>query len=148
MWFEPRAAGWKARKNPLSYGGTPNHWKVFNPWCQASLVLGEFPTFKDVWLNTCTYHLLLYLWFLIPFSPAIGGYFGVYKPSRFNWSCSFHLLSWNVNSYVWNNWRSFLLAWPSQDVFLLPHIPWIDSMIVLMACHFMIFVAVVSTKEF
>ena len=43
---------------------------------------GEFPTFQDVWLNTCTYHLLLYLWFLIPSSPALGGYFGVYKPSR------------------------------------------------------------------
>ena len=22
--FEPRAAGWKARTNPLSFGGTPN----------------------------------------------------------------------------------------------------------------------------
>ena len=43
-----------------------------------------------------------------------------------------------------------LLAWPSQDVFLLPHIPWIGqggsillvlyALIVLMACHFMNFV--------
>ena len=42
----------------------------------------------------------------------------------------------------------FLLAWPSQDVFLLPHIPWIGQrgsiLLVLsaMACHFMNFLQV------
>ena len=45
-----------------------------------------------------------------------------------------------------------MLPWPSHDVFLLPHIPLIGqggnillvlySMMVLMACHFMICVAV------
>ena len=27
-------------------------------------------------------------------------------------------------------WPTFLLAWPSQDVFLLPHIPWIGKVVV------------------
>ena len=26
--FEPRAAGWKAQTNPLSYSGTPNKYKL------------------------------------------------------------------------------------------------------------------------
>ena len=28
--LEPRAAGWKAQTNPLSYGGTPKHMTNFN----------------------------------------------------------------------------------------------------------------------
>ena len=37
--FEPGAAGWKARTNPLSYGGTPNDRVISGQSYKASTVI-------------------------------------------------------------------------------------------------------------
>ena len=36
--FEPGAAGWKARTNPLSYGGTPKkYFKAHSDYCNSAV---------------------------------------------------------------------------------------------------------------
>ena len=46
--FEPRAAGWKAQTNPLSYGGTPSQC-IFS-WIKQ---LYEHSTYLQVLLRIC-----------------------------------------------------------------------------------------------
>ena len=122
--LEPRAAGWKAQTNPLSYGSPPPPpilclSMLLIPVLYASLLLSSWCLFMSyafeccrqgdqIWRNSTTLannnkKLAMYLrfiWFLAKFSAYFGticmilGAFSLLKIAKY----------WNRNLVIWSHW--------------------------------------------
>ena len=60
--FEPGAAGWKARTNPLSYGGTPVFEIIYQSLATLGLLSLHPPSFINIANNLLNKHSI----FLLP----------------------------------------------------------------------------------